>query len=32
MTIALNELWTGVAALMTILVGVRINHLSAFAR
>ena len=26
MTIALNELWTGVAALATILLGVRINR------
>jgi len=26
MTIALSELWTGVAALMTILLGVRINQ------
>jgi hypothetical protein len=32
MTIALNELWHGVAALMTILFGVRINHFSVFAR
>ena len=27
-----NELWTGVAGPMTILFGVRINHLSVFAR
>ncbi len=27
-----NELWTGVAGLMTTLFGVRINLLSVFAR
>ena len=33
MTIALNELWTGIAALATILLGVRINRwIPAFAQ